>query len=92
MSNPGPTPSDQSENRALIDGPDKVAGSGKRDAEKVSSDRSFLPPEDQKAYLTMDPARGPTPSKARQRQAARSTGVRDPETEETAETRPRPAK
>ena len=69
-----------------MSGPDKVSGGGKRDAAKVSSAESTLPPDDQKAYLVIDPARrGPTPGKSQQRQAAQSTGVRDPAEEDESD-------
>jgi hypothetical protein len=65
-------------------GPDRVFGSGKR-GEGVKSDDRALPPDDQKAYRTIEPGRPDTPAKERQRKAARSTGVRDPEEDENAD-------
>jgi hypothetical protein len=63
-------------------GPDKVFGSGKRDAESVSSAKRELPGDDQRAYRVVQPGRaeGTRRSKAEQRKASRATGIRDPET------------
>jgi hypothetical protein len=64
-------------------GPDKVFGSGKRNAESVSSDKRELPPDDQRAYRVVRPgrAKGTTAAKADQRKVSRASGVRDPEPE-----------
>jgi hypothetical protein len=64
-------------------GPDKVFGSGKRDAESISSAKRELPPDDQRAYRVVRPGRAEVThqAKAEQRKASRATGVRDPETE-----------
>jgi hypothetical protein len=64
-------------------GPDKVFGSGKRDAESVSSAERELPGDDQRAYRVIRPGRAEAtrPAKLDQRKASRATGVRDPETE-----------
>jgi hypothetical protein len=67
-----------------MSGPDKVFGSGKRDAESVPSAKRELPAEDQRAYRVVEPGRaaGTGTAKAEQRKASRATGVRDPETED----------
>jgi hypothetical protein len=63
-------------------GPDKVFGSGKRNAESVSSDKRELPPDDQRAYRVVRPGRAKGPAtKADQRTVSRASGVRDPEPE-----------
>ncbi len=69
-------------------GPDKVFGSGKRNAESVSSAERELPADDQKAYRVVRPGRpaGTEDAKAAQRKASRATGVRDPETDGEGET------
>jgi hypothetical protein len=66
-----------------VGGPDRVFGSGKRDAESVSSAKRELPPDDQRAYGVIRPGRadGTHPKAGGQRKAGRATGVRDPETE-----------
>jgi len=64
-------------------GPDGVFGSGKR-GERVKSDDRALPADDQKAYRVIEPGRPDNPAKERQRKAARSSGVRNPEEDEDA--------
>jgi hypothetical protein len=66
-----------------MSGPDKVFGSGKRDAESVPSNKRELPAEEQRAYRVVQAGRaeGTNEQKAKQRTASRSTGVRDPEPE-----------
>ena len=55
-------------------GPDRVFGSGKRDAESVSSAKRELPPDDQRAYGAIRPGRADgTHPKAGQRKAGRAT-------------------
>ena len=68
-------------------GPDKVFGSGKRDAESVPSDKRELPSDDQRAYRVVQPGRaqGTTAAKAEQRKASRATGIRNPEPEDNGE-------
>jgi hypothetical protein len=69
------------EEQVIMASPDKVFGSGKRDAESVSSDKRELPSDDQRAYRVVQPerAQGTTAAKAKQRRASRATGVRNPE-------------
>jgi hypothetical protein len=71
----------------MMGGPDKVYGSGKRDAKSVSSADRQLPADDQRAYRVVQPGRpqGTDEAKAAQRQASRATGVRDPETKDDGE-------
>jgi hypothetical protein len=64
-----------------MSGPDKIFGSGKRNAENVSSDQRVLPASDQRAYRVTEPGRPEKAKKvkAEQRKLSRASGIRDPE-------------